>query len=96
MAALSSVARGVPSLRARPGFSPRPVVAARNVVCNASKDEESKPAVNTAVARAAAAAIAAGLLVSAVHPEEAVAARSGGRVGASSFAARRSASVAPT
>ena len=75
---------GLPALRARPAVAARP---ARVMVCKASKSDTDKAIATLAVP--VATVVAAGMLFSAVVPEQALAARSGGRAGGSNFAARR-------
>lgn len=77
---------GLPALRARPAVATRPTRQA--MVCKASYDAEKTIAT---LAVPVATVVAAGMLVSAVVPEQALAARSGGRAGGSNFAARRAA-----
>ena len=81
-----------------PAFAPRPALRLPRVVCQANKEGEKQALAEPEqrMPQIAAAAICAGLLFSsAVAPEEALAARSGGRMGASSFSSRRSPSYAP-
>jgi uncharacterized membrane protein len=79
-------------------FAPRPALRLPRVVCQANKEGEKQQAEpeQRSSAGVIAATICAGLLLgSAVVPEDALAARSGGRVGASSFSRRSSPSYAP-
>jgi len=62
------------------------------MVCKASKSDTDKAIATLAVP--VATVVAAGMLFSAVVPEQALAARSGGRAGGSNFAARRAPSRA--
>lgn len=88
MALAPNRASGLPALRAKPVFSCKLARPVCRVVCSAQKDEEQSGFAKLAVPLATV--IAAGLLTGAVLPEEALAARSGGRVGRSGFSSRRS------
>ena len=63
----------------------RPSVA--RITCQAQKDEQ----IRTAMALPLASMVAAAMIAGAFAPEEALAARSSGRAGGSSFSSRRSA-----
>lgn len=73
--------------------------ASRSVVVRASaaKKDENEQSVVSKLAMPVAATVAASLLLAGqmFAPPDAIAARSGGRAGASSFSARRSQSYAP-
>jgi uncharacterized membrane protein len=78
---------GLPALRARPAVAAKP---ARLMVCKSAKNDSPEKTIAT-LAVPVATVVAAGMLFSAVVPEQALAARSGGRAGGSNFAARRAA-----
>lgn len=90
--ALQASRRGL-GLSSSKAFAARPARVASRIVCAAQKPEHEQ---QQHVALPVAALVAAALLASSVAPEEALAARSGGRVGGSSFSARRSAPAGPS
>lgn len=70
-------------------------VPRRVLICSAKQQEEEVPLAKKMALGSVAAALAAALLVGAAVPEDAMAARSGGRVGGSSFRSARPAPSAP-
>jgi hypothetical protein len=79
-------------MRARPqiGLGRAPRLTAPRVVCKAVTEDKSSVA-DKAKSVAMAGLVASLLLGSAIAPEEALAARSGGRVSSSGFSSRRAA-----
>ena len=77
------------SLRSRTAGAPLACRRFAPLVVRASAQPE-EPRASSTVALPLAAMVAAGLLLSGLSPEEALAARSGGRVGGGSFSGARS------
>lgn len=87
---------GVASLQSASRSTRRTLRAQRPFVCSAQQPRKDEPrSAASKLLLPATAALAAALLVSAGTPDQALAARSGGRVGGSSFRSARPAPAAP-